>query len=101
MPGVPHTTGPVGRSTGFAGQGHGLAVALHVELLQVVGKLGQVVVVGEDGLGLGAEEVVVPDPDQAQEHREVLLERGGAEVVVDGMEPVEHLGEAPPGRWRS
>ena len=60
-----------------------LAVALHVELLQVRGETGQVLAVGQDRLGLRAEEVVVPDADEAEQHGQVLLQRGGAEVLVD------------------
>ena len=58
------------------------------------GEAGQVVAVGQHGQRLGAEEVVVPDAEQAEEHRQVLLERRGAEVLVDGVEAVEHLAEA-------
>ncbi|CAM5303099.1 hypothetical protein SHIRM173S_05727 [Streptomyces hirsutus] len=43
---------------------------------------------------LGAQEVAVPDAQQAQQQRHVGLGRGGAEVVVDEVEPVEHLPEA-------
>ena len=42
---------------------------------------------------LGAEEVVVPDAQQAQQHRQILLQRGGAEMLVHGVEAGEHLAE--------
>ena len=45
----------------LAVEGDGLAIAFHVELLQVSGELGQVMVVGQHGMGLRTEEVVVPD----------------------------------------
>ena len=41
--------------------GHRLAVGLHAQLLQVGGEAGQVLRVGQDRLGLRAEEVDVPD----------------------------------------
>ncbi len=44
-----------------------LAVGLHVELLEVGGELRQVVRVRQHRVGLGVEEVVVPDAQQAQE----------------------------------
>ena len=78
-----------------------LAVALHVELLQVGGEAGEVLVVGEDGDGLGAEEVVVPEPDEAEQHGQVLRERRRAEVLVHGVEAGQHLVEVVGRRWRS
>ena len=37
-------------------------------------------------MGLGAEEIVVPDVEHALEDGQVLLQRRGAEVLVDGVE---------------
>ncbi|KAI3477404.1 hypothetical protein L1887_60923 [Cichorium endivia] len=62
--------------------GDELAVGLHVALLEVVCELVHVLVVGEDGLGLSAEEVDVPDAEEGEEGGEVLLERGVLEVEV-------------------
>ncbi len=70
-----------------------LAVALHRELLEVRSEVGEVVAVGKHREGLGAEEVVVPDPDHTEEHGEIALERRGAEVLVDDAEALEHLDE--------
>ena len=61
---------------------HVLAVALHVGLLQVGRQPVQVLIVRQDRVGLGAEEVGVPDADQRQQHRQVLRQRRGAEVRV-------------------
>ena len=72
---------------------HRLAVALHVELLEVGGETRQVLAVREDRLGLGAEEVVVPEPDQTEQDGKVVVERRGAEVLVDGVEARKHLAE--------
>jgi len=42
-------------------------------LLEIVGKLVHVLVVGEKGVGLGAVEVVVPDAQKSEEDGEVVL----------------------------
>ena len=70
-----------------------LAVALHGQLLQIGRKALQVLLVGQDRDGLGAEEIVVPDGQQAHEHRQIALERRGAEMLVHLMEAVEHGAE--------
>src|SRR5439155_22910344 len=44
-----------------------LAVALHVALLEIGGEPVQVLVVGENGLRLRAEKVVIPDAEQAED----------------------------------
>ena len=45
-----------------------LAVALHVELLQVGAEAPQILVVGEDRAALRAHEIVVPQADHGQQH---------------------------------
>ncbi len=70
-----------------------LAVGLHRQLLQVGGEAVQVLVVGEDAAGLGAEEAAVPDREQAHQHRQVAGRRRLAEVLVHRVEAGEHLGE--------
>ena len=70
-----------------------LAVALHRQLLQIGGEALQVLLVRQHGHGLGAEEVGVPDGQQPHEHRQVALERRGAEVLVHLVEAVEHGAE--------
>ena len=72
---------------------HMLAVALHGELLEVGGEAFQVLVVGQDGDGLCAVEVVIPQGQEAVEDGDVLLERRGAEVLVHRMESGEHFAE--------
>ena len=52
---------------------HRFAVALHVALLEVGRKSMQVLVIGQDGLGLGAEKIIVPDADEGQDDRDVFL----------------------------
>ena len=70
-----------------------LAVALHRQLLQIGRKALEILLVRQHGDRLGAEEVVVPDAEQAHQHRQILLERRGAEVLVHLMEAVEHRAE--------
>ena len=42
-------------------------------------------------MALGTEEVDVPDVEQAHQRNGVVLERGVAEVLVDGVEALEEL----------
>ena len=51
------------------------------------GEAVQVLVVGQDGVRLGAEEVVVPHAQHAQHDRQVLLQRRRAEVLVHQRAP--------------
>src|SRR5215471_10631471 len=67
-----------------------LAVALHGELLEVRGKPLQILFVGQYGKGLRAEEIIVPDADQAHEYRQIALERRRAEMLVHLTEAAEH-----------
>ncbi len=78
---------------GRPGERDGLPVRLHVELLEVGGEAREVVGVGEHGVGLGAEEVAVPDSEEPEEHGQVLRERRGPEVDVHLVEPSQHLAE--------
>ena len=84
---------------GDAVQRHMLAVALHGELLEIGGKALQILLVGQHGDGLGAEEIVVPDGEQTHQHRQVALERRGAEMLVHFMEAVAAWRGNCPGRW--
>ena len=65
--------------------GDQLAVGLHVALLEVVHELVQVLAVRQEHMGLGAVEVVVPDPEDSQEDWQVLLQRCGTEVLVHAV----------------
>ena len=71
-----------------------LAVGLHGELLQVGRETVQILAVRQHGVALGAEEVDVPDVEQAHQRDGIILERRVAEVLVDGMEALEELLEA-------
>ena len=72
---------------------HVFAVALHVALLEIGGEAVQVLVVRQDRLRLGAEEVVVPDADQGQQDGNVAVERRIPEVDVHHIEALQQLPE--------
>jgi hypothetical protein len=71
-------------------QGDGLPVRLHRELLQVRRQPLEVLAVGHHADGLRPEEVPVPDPEETDEHGQVLLERRRPEVLVHLVEAGEH-----------
>src|SRR5580658_9491084 len=81
---------PVDRSglivDGRAFEGDVFAVRFHRQLLQVGWKALEVLLVGQHRDGLRAEEVVIPDTQQAHQDRQVARERRGAEVLVDRVE---------------
>ncbi|MNT27298.1 hypothetical protein D3C72_1629240 [compost metagenome] len=67
------------------------AVGFHVALLEVGREAVHVLVVRQDRFGFSTEEVVVPDADQCQQHRQVFLSRGGGEVLVHRVRAGEQL----------
>ena len=86
-----HLAGVV--ADGGAVPAHALAVGLHRELLEVGREPVQQLRVGEDGVGVGAEEVGVPDVEQAHLERHVGRCGSGAEVLVHGVEAGQQVGE--------
>ena len=72
---------------------HVLAVGLHGQLLEVCREPLEVLVVGHHPGGLGVEEVPVPDGEQSHDHRQVLRQRCGPEVLVHLVEARQQLGE--------
>ena len=60
----------------------GLAVGFHVGLLEVGGQAVQVLVVREHRIAGSTEEVIVPHADEGENHRHVLVGRGGLEVLI-------------------
>ncbi|SVK52092.1 Uncharacterised protein [Acinetobacter baumannii] len=68
-----------------------LAVGFHVALLEVSGKTVHVLIVRQNGFGFGAEEVVVPNTDQCQQHRQVFLRRRFGEVLIHGVRAAQQL----------
>ena len=73
--------------------GHRLAVGFHLQLLEVACEVLQATVVGQDGVGADIEEVVVPDTSQRQQHRQVVFQRRGAEVLIQLMRPGQQATE--------
>ena len=61
---------------------NGLAVRFHVCLLEVGGEAVEVLVVREHGVAGSAEEVVVPNADEGEDDREVLVSRSGLEMLI-------------------
>ena len=72
---------------------NGLAVGLHGQLLQVCGEAVQVLVVGQNRVGLSTEEVHVPDVQQTHQNGYVLSQGSGAEVLIHCMEASEEVSE--------
>ena len=72
---------------------HGLAIRFHGQLLQVGREAAEVLRIGQHGVSLGAEEVGVPDTKEAHECGDVFFQRGGAEVLVHGVEAFEEAHE--------
>ena len=69
---------------------HTLPIALHIELLTIGAQTPQVLVIGQDGVGLSSEKVGIPHPEQPEDHRQVFLERRGSEVFIHSPEPGQH-----------
>ena len=61
---------------------HSLTVGFHVCLLEVSGQAVQILVVREHGIARSAKEVVVPDADEGEDHRKVLVCRSGLEMLI-------------------
>src|SRR6266850_2519034 len=74
-------------------KGDALSVTLHGQLLEICRETFQVLLVRENGDGLRAEKVVVPEGEQAHEHGQVGFERRGAKVFVHLVEAIEHGAE--------
>ena len=63
-----------------------LAIALHIELLQVGRQAPEIMVIGQDRHSLSAEKVVISDADQSQEYRQVALKGSRAEMFIHRVE---------------
>src|ERR1700734_3475533 len=71
-------------------QGDVLSVALHGELLQISRKALEVLLVGKNSDSLCAEKIVVPHCEESHEHRQILVEWSGAEMLVHQVEAMQH-----------
>src|SRR5215510_12978460 len=74
-------------------ESHMFAVALHGQLLQISRKALEVLLIGQHRHGLRAEEVVVPDGQEAHEYRQIALKRSCTEMFVHLMETIQHGAE--------
>ena len=79
---------------GLALSVHIFAVRLHVPLLKISREAVHVLVVGQNGFGFSAEEIVVPDADEGEESRQILRNRRCAEMLIHGMGTFQQLAEA-------
>ena len=69
----------------------GLAVALHVELLQVIRQKTQILVIGQNSLARGVIEVAVPDTEETENDRHVPVEWRGGKMPVHERRTGEEL----------
>ena len=69
----------------LAAAGDALAVAFHFHLLQISGQQLQALIVRNHGVAFGGEEIDIPDTEEAENYRQVLGQRRGAEVLVHGV----------------
>src|SRR5262249_42143102 len=69
------------------------AVTFHRQLLQISRKALEILLIGQHRHGLCAEEVVVPDGQEAHEHWQIPLKGRGAEMFVHLMEAIQHGAE--------
>ena len=81
-PGLPPHDGAGAVGDPGPGPGHVLPVALHVALLEVGCESVQILIVGQQGVGLRPVEVGVPHPEHGQHHGDVGLQGSRLEVVV-------------------
>ncbi len=66
-------------------------VGFHIALLEVGRETVHILVVRQNRFGFSTEEIVVPDTDQRQQHRQVFLRRSGGEVFVHGVRARKQL----------
>ncbi len=69
----------------FAMDSGAFAVALHVALLEVIGKIFQGLRVRQNGVGFRLKEIVVPNTQQAHDYRDIFFERRAAKMLVGQM----------------
>ncbi len=82
---------PRGVIHGLAAARHGLTVTLHISLLQIRRQSVQILLVGQNGRRLAAIEIAVPDAEQRQNDRQILLQRRCPEMLVHGVKTCQHF----------
>src|SRR5690242_7666076 len=68
-----------------------LSVTLHIKLLKVGAETPKIMVIGQDRYSLSPKEIVIPDTDQSEEHRQITFERSSAEVLIHLVETSQHF----------
>jgi len=71
-----------------------LAVALHLQLLQIGRQAMQMIVVRQHGMARRIEKIAVPDADEREQHRKAVGRVRRCEVLVNLMAAVQQLLEA-------
>mmetsp|Transcript_9105 Transcript_9105/g.15829 ORF Transcript_9105/g.15829 Transcript_9105/m.15829 type:complete len:501 (-) Transcript_9105:206-1708(-) len=71
--------------------GNVLSITFHISLLEVRRESVHVLIVGEDGQGFRLMKVIVPESDQRQGQRQVILGIGIQKVLIHGMRSRVHL----------
>src|SRR5262245_12661352 len=77
----------------FTIESYMFAVAFHRQLLQISRKALEILLIGKNRHGLCAEEVVVPNGQEAHEYRQIALKGRSAEMFVHLMEAIQHGAE--------
>ena len=72
---------------------HVLAVRLHLKLLQVGREARHLSYIRKDRDRREVHQVAVPNADEAHQDRHVLFQRSAAQMLIDGVEASQHLGE--------
>jgi len=70
---------------------NGFSVGLHIALLEVISKFMQVLVVRKKGVSLGAVEIIVPNPNDCHDNRQIVLQRSLLEVFIHAVCTLEQL----------
>ena len=67
------------------------SVTLHIKLLEVSAETPKIMIIGQDRYRLSPKEIVVPDTDQSQKHRQVAFKRSSAKVLIHLVETSQHF----------
>ncbi len=59
-----------------------LAAAFHISLLQVSREISQILVIRQDRMAFRSQEIVVPDPQEPHDYRDVSVEGFGSEMFI-------------------
>ena len=74
----------------FAVHGHKLAVAFHIQLLQIHRHILQILVIGNNRITVQPEEIVVPDAEHAENNRNVMFKIGIVKMLIHRIGAFKH-----------